>query len=62
MISAPTVSTVVGSLKRWVSRKIGRPIWQKSFYDHGIRSQQDYEQIVEYIDNNPLKYILKKAP
>ena len=60
MISAPTVSTVVGSLKRWVSRQVGRPIWQKSFYDHGIRNQQDYEDIWKYIENNPLKYLLKQ--
>lgn len=57
IISAPTVSTVVGSMKRWVSRQIGRPIWQKSFYDHGIRNQQDYDEIWQYIENNPLKYL-----
>ena len=62
MISAPTVSTVIGSMKRWVSRQVGRPIWQKSFYDHGIRNQQDYDEIWEYIENNPLKFALKKAP
>ena len=62
MVSAPTVSTVVGSMKRWVSRQIGRPVWQKSFYDHGIRNQQDYDEIWEYIENNPLNYALKKAP
>ena len=62
MVSAPTVSTVIGSMKRWVSRQIGRPIWQKSFYDHGIRNQQDYNEIWEYIENNPLKYLLKNAP
>ena len=56
MISAPTISTVVGSLKRWVSRQIGKPIWQKSFYDHAIRNQRDYEEIWQYIENNPLKY------
>ncbi len=59
IISAPTVSTVIGSMKRWVSRQIGRPIWQKSFYDHGIRNQQDYDETWEYIENNPLKYQLK---
>ena len=32
IISAPTISTVVGSMKRWVSKQIGKPIWQKSFY------------------------------
>ena len=62
MVSAPTVSTVVGSMKRWVSRQIGRPVWQKSFYDHGIRNQQNYNEIWQYIENNPLKYALKKAP
>lgn len=62
IISAPTVSTAIGSMKRWVSRQIGRPIWQKSFYDHGIRNQRDYDEIWEYIENNPLKYALKKAP
>ena len=62
LISAPTVSTVIGSMKRWVSKQIGRPIWQKSFYDHGIRNQQDYNEILEYIENNPLKYLLRKAP
>ena len=62
MVSAPTVSTVVGSMKRWVSKQIGKPIWQKSFYDHSIRNQQDYNKIWEYIENNPLKYLLKNAP
>ena len=61
MISAPTVSTVVGSMKRWVSRQVGKPIWQKSFYDHGIRNQQDYDEIWQYIENNPLKYMIKKG-
>ena len=62
MISAPTVSTVVGSMKRWVSRQVGRSIWQKSFYDHGIRNQRDYDEIGEYIENNPLKYALNRTP
>ena len=61
MISAPTVSAVVGSMKRWVSRQVGKPIWQKSFYDHGIRNQQDYDEIWQYIENNPLKYMIKKG-
>lgn len=61
MISAPTLSTVIGSMKRWASRQIGRSIWQKSFYDHAIRNQQDYEDVWEYIANNPLKYAEKNG-
>lgn len=56
IISAPTISTVVGSLKRWVTKETGQVIWQKSFYDHCIRDQNDYDQIWCYIENNPLKY------
>jgi len=59
MISAPTLSNVVGSMKRWVSKQIGRPIWQKSFYEHSVRNQADYDEIWAYIENNPLKYSLQ---
>ena len=62
MVSAPTVSTVIGSMKRWVSRQAGSPLWQKSFYDHAIRNQQDYDEVWTYIENNPTKYFLEKAP
>ena len=60
ILSAPTVSTVIGQLKRFVSKQVGFSLWQKSFYDHMIRNQQDYDEIWEYIDNNPLKYFLEK--
>ena len=59
---APTISRVIKQFKGSVTKQVGRPIWQKSFYDHGIRNQQDYDEIWEYIENNPLKYLLKKAP
>ena len=53
MISAPTV---VAGLKRYVSKKCGCSIWQKGFYDHIIRNQNDYDEICEYIENNPAKW------
>jgi len=59
---APTISRVMKQFKRSITKQIGRSIWQKSFHDHGIRNQQDYDEIWEYIENNPLKYTLKKAP
>ena len=31
-------------------------LWQKSYYDHVIRNQLDYNEIWEYIENNPLKW------
>ena len=57
MVSAPTsVSTVIGMMKRAVSKKIGHPVWQKSFHDHVIRGQEDYREIWAYIDENPMKW------
>ncbi|MBR3994135.1 MAG: transposase [Clostridia bacterium] len=61
MISAPTtVMTIVGQMKRWVSKKIGSSIWQKSFYEHIIRNDTDYQEIKSYIINNPLYYSFQK--
>ena len=58
---APTISRVVKQFKGSITKQIGRPIWQKSFYDHAIRNQKDYDEIWQYIENNPLKYALDKA-
>ena len=50
IISSPTsLSTVVGQMKRYASKKIGEKIWQKSFHDHIIRDRYDYEKISKYI-------------
>ena len=57
-IAAPTISRVVGNMKRWVSLQVGVSVWQKSFHDHCIRNKKDYNEIWEYIEHNPLKYLL----
>ncbi len=58
-IAAPTLSTVVGQMKRWVSKRIGFSIWQKSFYEKIIRNEKAYREIWKYVDNNPLKFLYK---
>ena len=35
-------------------------LWQRSFYDHIIRDDKDYERIAEYIENNPIMWELDK--
>ena len=56
MISAPTLSTIIGSMKRYVSRQNEYPIWQKSFYDHIIRGEKEFREIWRYIENNPVNW------
>ena len=65
----PTVGKVVGAFKAWITiawRKYHREahipclnhLWQKDFYEHVIRNEEDLTQTREYILNNPLKALL----
>ena len=45
---------VVRNLKAYVTKQIGFSPWQKSFHDHIIRSEDDYNRICKYIDDNPI--------
>lgn len=31
-------------------------LWQRNYYEHIIRDEEDFSRIVEYIENNPLKW------
>lgn len=55
IVFAPTVSQIVKQMKTFVTKKAGLALWQKSFHDHIIRNEQDYHEVWEYIDTNPLK-------
>lgn len=54
-IAAPTLSTLVGQFKRFVSKQLCVSIWQKSFVERVIRNDNGYQKVWEYIDNNPFK-------
>ncbi|MCL1874936.1 MAG: hypothetical protein FWF87_01600 [Synergistaceae bacterium] len=54
--AAPTVSRMIGQWKRAISIKVGYSVWQKSFHDHIIRNNYDYQQIAEYIEYNPERW------
>lgn len=64
----PTISGIVGAFKSIVSVKHIRlvrygelpyfenKLWQRSFHDHIIKNDKEYERISEYIFNNPLNW------
>ena len=68
MESAPTVSQIIQAFKRYSTVEYAKmvregilppfdgQIWQRSFYDHVVRSQDDYDEIVRYIHENPAKW------
>ena len=58
-----SLSEVVRQFKTFSTRKINRlrnttgvSIWQGNYFEHIIRNRESYDQIVEYIQNNPLTW------
>ena len=62
--SSPTknIPSIVRSIKILTTKEIGKPIFQRSYYDHIIRNQDDYNEIWEYIENNPKSWRINKQP
>ena len=52
-----TTNEYIHGVKNNILPPFDRKLWQKSYYDHVIRNQRDYNATWEYIENNPLKWI-----
>ncbi len=55
-MTAPTISRIIKHMKEFVTKKTGRSFWQKTFHDHIIRNEREYQEIWEYIHTNPMKW------
>ena len=53
------ISHSISTLKRFINKDVGYNIFQRSYYDHIIRNQHDYNETWKYIENNPINWILK---
>ncbi len=51
-----SLQRIVKQLKGYVTKNVGFSVWQKSFHDHIVRNQHDFDEICDYIDNNPNKW------
>ena len=63
--SRSIISKLVGYIKMNASKAIHLhygdiSVWQRGYYDHVIRNQEDYNMIAEYIDTNPIRWTLDK--
>jgi len=52
----PVLPKVINAFKSLTSRQFGESMWQRSYHDHIIRNEADYQRIWQYIDENPLKW------
>jgi putative transposase len=54
---------IVRALKTFSARRInefhqspGVPVWQRNYFDHIIRNEDDWRRIYDYIQNNPVRW------
>ena len=60
----PNLQDIVGTLKSFTTGEIhkiypGLKVWQKSYYDHIITNQKDYDETWDYIEANPVRWKIK---
>ncbi len=53
--SIKVLAAIVQSFKSMISRRLGRSVFQKGFYDHGVRREEDVKAIARYIVANPFR-------
>jgi len=61
-----TIGSVVRGVKigitKWFQRQfsnqypVGKSIWQRNYWEHIIRNENEYNRIAQYIINNPVKW------
>ncbi|MCX5889156.1 MAG: hypothetical protein NTY36_06855 [Deltaproteobacteria bacterium] len=61
---AASVGAIVGQFKSQVTKrlksfggKIEEPIWQRNYYEHVIRDEDDLNRILQYIEDNPAGWL-----
>jgi len=69
-LDAKPLSEFVGAWKRWTSRRAHaqgqprtassaptttRPLWQREFFDHVLRSSESYSEKWNYVRDNPVR-------
>ena len=62
--SVPTkrsISTTIRTWKTLITKELGSSIWQRFYYEHVIRNEQDYWEIVRYIQENPAKRYYRRG-
>jgi putative transposase len=63
LLVAPHNGNLVDLINRWKRFTGGRiqkerlkgPFWQRGFYDHALRNEEDIQTVAEYIVHNPVR-------
>ena len=55
-----TIGSIVRGFKIGVTKQLGYSIWQRNYFEHIVRSADDYIRISSYIAQNPQKWADKQ--
>ena len=63
LLMAPISENLIDLIGRWKSyttrlmleKGWKGKVWQRSFYDHALRKEEDVAKVAEYIVNNPIR-------
>ena len=66
---APTLGDVIGAYKSltkleswqgcygiWIGRLVNVRLWQRNYYEHIIRNDEEWDRVREYIAANPMRW------
>ena len=51
------VPRIIKWFKRITNQKIGFAIWQRSYHDHVIRNEEEYWNVYQYMQSNPIEWL-----
>ena len=52
----PPLHKIIGQFKSFTTHQYKDVLWQRSYYDHVIRGEEDYRDVWNYIDQNPARW------
>jgi len=53
-----TTNDYIRAVKAGTLPPFQQKLWQKSYFDHVVRNDEDYEQTWQYIENNPEQWVI----
>lgn len=51
----PALPKIINAFKSLTTRKAGCSLWQRGYYEHILRNQQDFDEAAGYITENPVR-------
>ena len=57
----PALPKIINAFKSLTTRKAGCSLWQRGYYEHILRNQQDFDEAAGYITGNPVRRLKQEG-